>query len=58
MLPFGLELIWEMTKNISLSASVFYDKNDSNTSTNFGFTPTNDFQSWTGGVGVGCQIAF
>lgn len=58
---FGLELIWEMTKNISLSASVFYDKNDSNTSTTGAFfnpVPTNDFQSWTGGVGVGCQIAF
>lgn len=54
----GLELIWELTKNIQISASVSYDKNDSNTSTNFGLTPTNDFQSWTGGLGVGCQVAF
>ncbi|MEP2777379.1 MAG: outer membrane beta-barrel protein [Luteolibacter sp.] len=55
---FGLELIWEMTKNVQLSASVFYDKNDSNTDTFGGFTPTNDYQSWTGGLGVGCQWAF
>lgn len=54
----GLELIWEVTKNVQLSASVFYDKNDSNTDTLGGFLPTNDFQSWTGGLGVGCQVAF
>ncbi len=49
----GLELIWEMTRNFQLSASVFYDKNDSNTP--FGI---NDYQSWTGGLGVSCQWAF
>lgn len=55
---FGLELIWEVTNNVQVSASVSYDKNDSNTSTFAGFAPTNDFQSWTGGLGVGFQLAF
>lgn len=54
----GLELIWEVTKNIQISASVSYDKNDSNTPSFGGVFPTNDFQSWTGGLGIGCQMAF
>jgi len=49
----GLEVAWEMTKNLRVSASVTYDKNDSNSPLG-----ANDFQSWTGGVGLGCQVAF
>jgi hypothetical protein len=49
----GVELIWQIDRNFSTSASVFFDKNDSNTG--FG---TNDFQAWTAGVGVGMQLSF
>lgn len=53
----GLELIWEVTKNVNVSASIFYDKNDSNVGGFFAPSP-NEFQSWTGGLGLGCQWAF
>lgn len=49
----GLELVWEMTRNLQLSASVFYDRNDSNTA--FGF---NDHESWSSGLGLSCRWAF
>ena len=49
----GIQLIWELTKNLQVSASISYDKNDSNSG-----VATDEFQSWTGGLGIGCQWAF
>lgn len=49
----GLELIWQVSRNFRTSASVYYDKNDSNTP--FGF---NDFEAWTAGVGIGMEWTF
>ncbi len=49
----GLELIWEITRNFKASASVFYDNNDSNSA-----FAANDYEAWSGGLGLGLQWAF
>ncbi|MBC7980497.1 MAG: outer membrane beta-barrel protein [Armatimonadetes bacterium] len=49
----GLELIWQFNQNFRANASVFYDRNDSNSV--FGL---NDYESWTGGIGFGMQWVF
>ncbi len=48
----GLELVWQIRKDLRASASLFYDRNDSDTGT------LNDYQSWSGGIGVGAQWLF
>ncbi|MFD2257476.1 outer membrane beta-barrel protein [Luteolibacter algae] len=49
----GVELIWELNKNFMINASVFYDKNDSNS-----LAGANDFEAWTGGLGLGVRYFF
>ena len=50
---FGTQLVWQMTRNIQANASVYYNKNDSNSFGDFA-----DYEAWTGGVGIGFQVAF
>lgn len=49
----GLEIIWQATPNLRGQASVFYDKNDSNSALG-----VNDYEAWTAGVGVGFRFVF
>ncbi|MGJ8645146.1 MAG: hypothetical protein ACSHX9_17220 [Luteolibacter sp.] len=52
---FGLELIWQMTENFSANASLFFDKNDSNTPA---FISFDEYETWTTGLGVSAQLTF
>ncbi len=47
------ELVWQINDRLSASASVSFDKNDSNSFGNF-----NEYEAWTGGLGVGLQWTF
>jgi hypothetical protein len=49
----SLELIWRISQNFRASASISYDKNDSDTGLG-----ANDYEAWNGGVGIGCQWEF
>lgn len=49
----GVELNWQINPDLKATASVYYDRNDSDT-----FGNTNEYQSWTTGVGVGLQWSF
>ncbi len=49
----GLELIWEISSVTRANASVFFDKNDSNSPLG-----ANDSQAWTAGLGVGLTFDF
>lgn len=50
----GLELIWQPNRNFKAIASLFYDKNDSNTF----FAAADEYEAWTGGLGVTLQWFF
>lgn len=52
-LGLGVELIWQINSDFKASASLFYDKNDSDSFGNF-----NEYDAWTSGVGVGIQLQF
>lgn len=52
---FGLELIWQATENFSANASLFFDKNDSNTPAFFSF---DEYETWSTGLGVSAQFTF
>lgn len=49
----GVELIWQLSPNFKATASIYYDKNDSDSAGFF-----NDYEAWTGGVGVNLQWLF
>ncbi len=49
----GIELVWQINPDCKATASVYYDRNDSDT-----FGNANEYQSWTTGVGVGFQWEF
>jgi hypothetical protein len=49
----GLELIWSISAVTRVNASVYFDKNDSNSP--FG---ANDYQAWTAGLGIGLTYDF
>lgn len=46
-------LVWQFSENFSASASLFFDKNDSNT-----FGNANEYEAWSGGLGLGAQWTF
>ncbi len=48
----GLELIWQIRRDFRASASVFFDKNDSDTGN------LNDYEAWSGGLGIGAKWLF
>jgi len=52
----GLELIWQASPNFRATASLFFDKNDSDTP--FFIANSDEYESWTGGVGVSVQWFF
>lgn len=52
----GLELIWQANPNFRATASLFFDKND--TDTPFFIANADEYESWTGGVGVSLQWDF
>lgn len=49
----GVDLIWQISPDFKAIASVYYDRNDSDS-----FGNINEYQSWTTGVGVGLQWSF
>ena len=49
----ALELIWQANQNFRANASIYFDKNDSDT-----FGNANEYETWTGGLGIGAQWAF
>lgn len=49
----GLELIWQLSSMTRANVSVFFDQNDSNSSSG-----DNDYQAWTAGLGVGLTYDF
>ncbi len=49
----GAGLVWQINPDFKATASVYYDRNDSDSFGNF-----NEYQSWTTGVGVGVQLSF
>ena len=51
-----IELIWQFSPNASATASVSFDKNDSD-STN-GLASLNDYESWSAGLGIGLNWSF
>jgi hypothetical protein len=50
-------LFWQISEHFSANASVFFDKNDSNTRTFFG-PNANEYEAWSGGIGFGAQWLF
>jgi len=50
---FGTQLVWQVTPRIQANASVYYNKNDSNSAGGL-----SDYESWTGGLGLGFQMTF
>lgn len=48
-----LELVNRFTENFTATASIFYNKNDSDT-----FGSINEYEAWSGGVGLSAQWAF
>ncbi len=48
----GLELVWQVNRNFRASASMFFDKNDSDTGT------ANEYEAWSAGLGIGAQWLF
>jgi hypothetical protein len=49
----GFELIWEITSAIRANASVYFDKNDSNSPLD-----ANDYEAWTTGLSLGFTYDF
>jgi hypothetical protein len=52
----GLELIWQINRNFLMSASLNFDKNESDSNT--GFSAFDEYESWTSGVGVNMRWFF
>ncbi len=50
---FGTQLVWQISRRIQANASVYYNKNDSNSFGGFA-----DYEAWTGGLGLGFQMTF
>lgn len=50
----GLELIWQPNRNFKAIASLFFDKNDSDTA----FASFGEYEAWTSGLGVNLQWFF
>jgi hypothetical protein len=50
---FAAEIIWQVSEKFRANAGVMFDKNDSDTFGNF-----NEYDTWTGGLGVGMQYSF
>ncbi len=51
-----LELIWQISPNMMATASVSFDKNDSDSTV--ALAALNDYESWTAGLGVGLNWSF
>lgn len=49
----SLGLYWQVNRNLAANASIFYDRNDSNTG-----GVGSEYEAWTGGLGIGCQLIF
>lgn len=49
----ALELFWQLSPTFRTNASVFFDKNDSDT-----FGSLNEYEAWSGGLGIGAQWTF
>lgn len=49
----GLELIWQVNDTFRANASIFFDKNDSDS-----FGSFNEYETWSGGLGIGAQWSF
>ncbi|QTN30946.1 hypothetical protein HZ994_00920 [Akkermansiaceae bacterium] len=47
------ELVWQFTERLSANASLSFDKNQSDTFGNF-----NEYEAWSGGLGIGMQLTF
>ena len=50
---FALELVNRFSENLTLTASIFYDKNDTNI-----FAAFNEYDAWSGGLGLSAQWTF
>ncbi len=50
---FALELVNKFTENFTATASIYYDKNDSDT-----FGSSNEYEAWSAGVGLSAQWSF
>ena len=50
---FSTGLVWQINERLSASASLFFDKNDSNT-----LGSLNEYEAWSGGLGLGAQWSF
>lgn len=50
---FAAELIWQINDRFSASASLMFDKNDSDT-----FGALNEYEAWSGGLSFGAQYTF
>ena len=57
-LTFGamLELNWQISPNVTATASVSFDKNNSDSTA--GLAALNDYESWSAGLGVGLNWSF
>jgi len=57
-LTFGamLELNWQLSPNVTATASVSFDKNNSDSTA--GLAALNDYESWAAGLGVGLNWSF
>ncbi len=49
----ALELIYQVSENFNANAGVFFDKNESDT-----FGSFNEYEAWSGGVGITAQWTF
>lgn len=49
----GVELVWQFNANLKASASIAFEKNDSDT-----FGSFNEYEAWTSGLGVSLQWLF
>ncbi len=51
-----LELIWQISPNVMATASVSFDKNDSDSTV--GLAALNDYEAWSAGLGLGLNWSF
>lgn len=50
---FSTGLVWQINEHLSASASLIFDKNESNT-----LGSINEYEAWSGGLGLGAQWSF
>lgn len=50
------ELVWQINESLTANASIYFDKNDSSDSNFFG--NTNEYEAWSGGLGLSVQWTF